>query len=101
MGTWKKITEIMGPKRYRVRLLNEDQLWYHHQNQLRYRHVEHDNTQSAEITGATARQEILPLSFCIMRSQQKMLKQLPQSPFQQQVKVREEHVVTHYRIVDL
>ena len=42
-----------------------------------------------------------PSSFCIMRNQQKMLKQLPQIPIWQQMKVREEHVVTHYRIVDL
>ena len=30
-----------------------------------------------------------------------MLKELPQTPLRQQVKVREEHIVTHYRIVDL
>ena len=41
------------------------------------------------------------MSFRIMRSQQKMLKRLPQIPFWQQVKVREGRVVTHYGIVDL
>ena len=46
------VTERMGPRRYRVRLLNEDQLWHRHQSQLRYRHVEDYDTQCAEITGA-------------------------------------------------
>ena len=52
---WKPgyVTEIMGPQRYRVRLLNENQLWHRHQNQLRYRHMEDDNTRSAKITGVT------------------------------------------------
>ena len=36
-----------------------------------------------------------------MNSQQKILKRLPQIPPQQQVKVREEHVVTHYGMVGL
>ena len=45
--------KIMGLRGYGVRLLNEDQLWHWHQNQLRYRHVEGDNTQCAEITGVT------------------------------------------------
>ena len=40
----------MGPPRYRVKLLNEDQLWHRHQHQLHYCNVEDDNTQSAEIT---------------------------------------------------
>ena len=98
------VTEVMGPRRDKVKLLNEDQLWHRYQNQLRYRHVEDDDTQSAEITDSTRTSPITgdsPLSFHIMRSQQKMLKQLPQIPFCQQVKVQEEHVITHCGIVDL
>ena len=47
------VTEVMGPRRYKVKLSNEDQLWYQHQNQLHYRHVEDDDMQSAEITDNT------------------------------------------------
>ena len=77
---WKPgyVTELMGPQRYRVKLLNEDQLWHPHQNQLHYHHIEDDDTQSAKITDATGTSPItgdsLLLPFCIMRSQQKMLK---------------------------
>ena len=45
------VTEIMGPRRYRVR--HEEQLWDWHQNQLRCLHGEDDNAQCVEITGAT------------------------------------------------
>ena len=44
------VTEVMGCQRYRVKLLNEDKLWHRHQNQLRYHHVEDDNTKSIEIS---------------------------------------------------
>ena len=64
MGTWYA-TEIMGPRRYRVRLLNEDQLWHRHQNQLRYRYVEDDNTQCVEITGATGTSPITGNSLSV------------------------------------
>ena len=53
------VTEIMGPQRYRVKLLKEYQLWYRHQNQLCYCHVEDDNTQSAKIMDAT---RVFPIS---------------------------------------
>ena len=47
------VTEVMGPRRYRVELLNVDQLWHRHQNQLCYCHVEDDDTRSAEISDST------------------------------------------------
>ena len=50
--TWEPgyVIELMGPRRYRLRLLNEDQLWHQHWNQLRYHHVEDDDTQNVKIT---------------------------------------------------
>ena len=95
-----QVWTVMDPRKYKVRLLNEDQLWHRHQNQLHYCQVEDDDTQSAEITGAPRISPITrdpPLSFRITRSQLKMLKELPPIPFQQTVKVGEEHIVTHYR----
>ena len=47
------VTKVIDPRMYKVKLLNEDQLWHWHQNQLRYRHLKDDNTQSAEISYAT------------------------------------------------
>ena len=49
---WKLgyVTEVIGPRRYRVQFLNEDPLWYRYQNQLCYHHMEDDNIQSAKIT---------------------------------------------------
>ena len=43
------VTEMMGSRRYSAWLLNEDQLW----------HWERDNTQCAEITGATGTTPII------------------------------------------
>ena len=43
------VTEVMGPQRYKVKLLNEDQLWHWHQNQLCYHQVEDDDKEGAEI----------------------------------------------------
>ena len=51
------VTEVMGPRRYRVKLLNEDQLWHWHQNQLYYYHMEDDDTQCAEIFFAYVRRQ--------------------------------------------
>ena len=47
------VTEVMGPPRYKVQLLIEDQLWHQNQNQLCYCHVEDDDTESAKITATT------------------------------------------------
>ena len=47
------VTEVMGRRKYRVKLLNEDQLWHRHQNQMHYSHVEDNDTQCAEFTVAT------------------------------------------------
>ena len=47
------VTEVMGPRRYEVKMVNEDQMWHCHQNQLRYHYVEDDDTQSAEISDST------------------------------------------------
>ena len=53
------VTEVVAPQRYRVELLNEDQLWHQHQNQLCYRHMEDDDIQSVEIKDATRTSSIL------------------------------------------
>ena len=34
------VTEVVSPQKYRVKLLNEDQLWHWHQNQSCYCYVE-------------------------------------------------------------
>ena len=47
------VTEVMGSRSYRAKLLNEDHLWHCHRNQLCYCHVEDDDTQNAEISDAT------------------------------------------------
>ena len=54
-STWEPtyVTEVMGPRRYKVKFMNEDQFWHWHQNQLHYCHVEDDNTQSTEISDST------------------------------------------------
>ena len=61
------VTEILGPRRCRVRLLNEDQLWHRHQNQLCYCHIEVDNTQRAKITGATGTSPITGDSYPVFQ----------------------------------
>ena len=52
MGTWICHKNNRSSKVQR-RLLNEDQLWNQHQNQLHYHHREDDDTQHAEMTDAT------------------------------------------------
>ena len=47
------VTEVMGSRSYRVKLLNEDHLWHCHRNQLCCCHGEDDDTQNAEISDAT------------------------------------------------
>ena len=77
---------------------------HRHQNQLRYRHVEDDNTQCAEITGATKTSPITgdsPPVFPHQEESAEDAEMITSDSIPATGEIREEHVVAHYGIVDL
>ena len=79
-------------------------MWHHHQNQLHYRHVEEDDTQSVQISDSTVTSPIMggsPPVILIMRGWKKMLKQLLPISLRQQMKVQGKHIIGQYGTIDL
>ena len=71
-------------------------MWHQHQIQLRYCHMEDDNTLSAEISDSIRISPITGDSLLVFPHHEKSAEdaeQLPQITLQQQVKVLEELVV--------